>query len=400
MLVAHRRTDDPDVITIERTRLGGLTARTVREVVAQERRLLRSPNPVLHSTARMATRAIRVIERLDPDVIMLHWLGSRTLSVAQIGRLAAQRRPIAWVLHDTWAFCGAEHYPHGEGDRRFTDGYHRENRPPEERGIDLNRQTWDRKRRHWTSPMQLVAPSRWMAEQVRASALMGDWPVAVIPNPLDVDWWGAIPRTEARQRLGIEPDRRIILFGAFGGERDPRKGADLLRSALPRVVLRLTDMGREPLELVTFGGSLGTGRFGDLPVRSIGRLDDEALRLHYSAADVMVVPSRQDNLPQTAVESIACGTPVVGFRVGGLPDIVEERVTGRLVEPFSPLALAEGITWVLEDAHRSARLSVAARTSSSRWVPSSIAAAYARLLASASAPRPCPNTSMTSERHE
>jgi len=163
MLVARKVTDDPSVHTIARTAAGGRAGRLLRKVAAQERRLLRSPNPVLHSTARLPTRGLRRISEIDPDVILLHWLGSQTLSVAQIGRLAAQHRPIVWLLHDTWAFCGAEHYPHGEIDTRFIDGYRADNRPDGERGPDLNRRTWERKRRHWDTPIQLIAPSMWMA---------------------------------------------------------------------------------------------------------------------------------------------------------------------------------------------------------------------------------------------
>jgi glycosyltransferase involved in cell wall biosynthesis len=138
--------------------------------------------------------------------------------------------------------------------------------------------------------------------------------------------------------------------------------------------------GEGSLELITFGGPIGSDRVADVPVRSVGRLDDEGLRLHYSAADVMVVPSRQDNLPQTAVEPIACGTPVVAFKIGGLPDIVEDAHTGRLVEPFSPEALAEGIAWCIEDDGRHARLSAAARLSAERWEQTNIANQYLQLL--------------------
>jgi glycosyltransferase involved in cell wall biosynthesis len=366
MLVARKITDDPSVHTIARTDTGGRAGRLLRKVAAQERRLLRTPNPVLHSTARLATRALRRIGEIDPDVILLHWLGSQTLSVAQIGRLTAQHRPVAWLLHDTWAFCGAEHYPHGAIDTRFIDGYRADNRPDGERGPDLNRRTWERKRRHWNTSIQLIAPSRWMADHARRSALMGDWPIKVIPNPLDTDWWGRVSRAQARQQLGIPSHHRIVLFGAVGGERDPRKGADLLRRALPVLAKRLAGDTARPLELLTFGGPAGVERVGGVPVRSVGRLDDEGLRLHYSAADVMVVPSRQDNLPQTAVEPITCGTPVGAFSIGGLPDIIEDRHTGRLTEPFSPEALAEGIAWCIEDDERHAKLSGAARRSARR----------------------------------
>ena len=133
-------------------------------------------------------------------------------------------------------------------------------------------------------------------------------------------------------------------------------------------------------DVLTFGGPPGVDRVAGVTVRSVGRLDDEGLRLYYSAADVMVVPSRQDNLPQTAVEPTTCGTPVVAFAIGGLPDIVQDKVNGRLVEPFDVEKLAEAIIWVLSDSERHARLSDAARRHASRWDQRRVGRQYADLL--------------------
>lgn len=380
MLVARKYTDDPTVHTIASSQASALANRAAAKVVVTERRLLHTPNPVLHSTSRIPTAALRRIEQLDPDVVVLHWLGSRTMSVRQVGRLLAGGRPVAWRLPDTWAFCGAEHYPHGEDDTRFIDGYLPDNRLEGERGPDLNRRTWERKRRHWTHPAQIIAPSRWMADLSNRSALMGSWPTQVIPYPLDTVWWGALSRGEARARLGIPQDRRVVLFGAVGGEKDPRKGADLLRRAFPRVVERMTASGGTAPDLLTFGGPPGADRVAGVTVRSVGRLDDEALRLHYSAADVMIVPSRQEAFGQTASEAIACGTPVVAFAVGGLPDIVVDGVNGRLIPPFDIEQLAEAIAWVLSDSERHARLSAAAREHAAQWDQRTVGAQYAHLL--------------------
>lgn len=387
MLVSRKTTDDPAVLTLERTRIGSLSRKALRKLAARELRTLRTSNRVLHSVARVPTPALRHIEEIDPDVVLLHWIGSKTLSIGQIGRLA-RRRPTAWLLHDTWAFCGAEHYPDGDTDTRFVDGYRKDNRPKGEHGVDVNRSTWERKRRSWTRPIQLIAPSRWMADQARASALFGDWPVEVIPYPLDVGWWGGVSRATARRLLGIPQEHRIVLFGAVGGEKDARKGADLLRHALPVLQAEAAHDVQRPLELLTFGGKEGVEHVDGIMMRSVGPLDDEGLRLHYSAADVMVVPSRQDNLPQTAVESITCGTPVVAFAIGGLPDIVEDGVTGRLVEPFSHVALGRAIAWVIEDAVRHRALCEAAARSASRWNQETIARRYVEVLGELDVQRP------------
>ena len=383
MLVRRSVTDDPRVTEIQRSRASEAVNRLAKRVARSERGLFKTENRIIHSTARMPTPALRQIRQMNPDAVVLHWLGNSVLSIEQVGALTQSGVPVFWVLHDTWAFCGAEHYPHGESDRRFAEGYRRENRPSWESGFDVNRLTWNRKRRHWTHPIHLIAPSHWIAGLARSSALTSSWLTEVVPNPVDTRWWGASSREQARHELGISPRERMVLFGAMGGDKDPRKGADLLIAALASVSQNLSEEGRRSLKVFTFGGNKGVNRVADLTVRSVGRLDDEGLRRYYSAADVAVVPSRMDNLPQTAVEPIACGTPVVAFRIGGLPDIVTDGVTGRLVEPFSTEAMSEAIGWVLADDERRNALSHQARESADKWDAERVGGRLADVLAGA-----------------
>lgn len=335
----------------------------------------RSPNPVTHSVAALPSRLDRELNRAGADLLHLHWLQDEFLSIEAIGRL---RGPLVWTLHDTWPFCGSEHYPADAHDRRFTEGYGRANRPQGHRGLDLDRWVWRRKRRAWRGlrgRLQLIAPSRWMAEQARASALFAEWPCAVIPNAVP-EVYRPIPRALARQLLGWPNGRKVVLFGALGGGDDPRKGWDLLVPALGRLATE-----RPELEAAVLGQSAPPDAPDlPLPLRFLGRLhDDTSLALAYAAADVVVVPSRLDNLPQSASEALACGTPVVAFRQGGLADLVEHRVSGWLAEPFDPQDLAAGLAWCLDTpglAPSPERLA--------GWRPAAVAAAhralYARLL--------------------
>lgn len=377
MLVGRRLDDDASVEMLEGSRLARAGVSITRRLLDQEALLSPSRNGTFRSPGRMRTGALRRIGDLQPDVVLLHWLGSRMMSIQQIGQI---RRPLAWVLHDTWTFCGAEHYPHGDEDRRFVEGYRHGNRVAGERGFDLNRQTWERKRRHWKSPIRLVAPSNWMAQMARRSALACDWPSVVIPNPLEVGWWGGIDRRTARTQLDIPQDVTVLVFGALGGDTDTRKGADLLYAALGRLRRDVAMRGGLGLRVITFGGRRGFRRIGEHEVESVGHLDDEGLRTLYSAADVMVVPSRMDNLPQTAVEAIACGTPVVAFRIGGLEDIVDDYLNGRLADPYSPESLAESINWVLGSEERHRGLATAAGRSAAKWDPAVIASHYGDLI--------------------
>jgi glycosyltransferase involved in cell wall biosynthesis len=295
------------------------------------------------------------------------------LSVANIGRL---RKPMVWTLHDMWAFCGAEHYTE---DNRWRDGYTRSNRPSYEEGFDVNRWTWNRKREYWKHPMHIVAPSRWLADCARESVLFRDWPVSVIPNVLDTDIYQPLDKGFCRQALHLPADLRIILFGAIGGGRDPRKGYDLLQDALARLATR---GDAQNVLCVVFGQSAPQNPPAlPFPIRWMGHVhDDVTLALLYNAADVMVVPSRQENLPQTATEPQACGCPVVAFDCTGFSDAVEHRETGYLARAFDTEDMAEGLRWILEDADLRDTLGRAARSRALRlWAPEVVVPQYLRV---------------------
>lgn len=314
-------------------------------------------NPVLHSPAIAPTDWSGALGHDPGRVVHLHWVQKEFMSIADIGRL---RGPAVWTLHDMWAFCGAEHYA---DDPRWRSGYRSDNRPPHEARFDLNHWTWKRKKRHWQQPLQLVCPSRWLADCVRASALMHDWPVTVIPNPIDTESWRPLAKPLARQLLGLPLNAHLLLYSAHGGSRDPRKGFAQLREAVMAAKTRLPG-----LELLVCGQS--EPREPDIPglrTHYLGVLhDDISLRLACSAADALVIPSQMDNLPNSGVEALACGTPVVAFDVGGLPDIVLHRQNGFLAPPRDSAGLAEGIYWVLAEPARHLALGREARQHAER----------------------------------
>jgi glycosyltransferase involved in cell wall biosynthesis len=378
MFVLHRGTDDNRVIQAPPRPLAALLLQKLQcRWQSHARRGWSTENPVLHSFGKNSAGLVDELNASDADILNLHWI-SDMLSMADIGRL---RKPVFWTLHDMWAFCGCEHYTPDGDDARFRRGYRVDNRPAGETGPDLNRSAWVRKKKAWKQPMILIGPSRWIADCARESILFRGWPVHCIPNPLDLERWRPFPKDNARSLLCLPKDKRIVLFGAIGGEKDPRKGADLLRHALNE----LKNMGMD-FHLVVFGQSMPK----DLvpfayPVTYLGRLqDDFSMIAAYNSADVMVVPSRQEAFGQTASEAHACGVPVVAFKTGGLTDIVRHQVSGYLAEPHDVLSLAEGIGWVLHDDERLHSLGVAARALAERKFSASVVAeAYAELYAQA-----------------
>lgn len=333
-------------------------------------RLLKTSNPILHSPAILPSRWPHRLNGSDADVLHLHWVNAEMLSIANVGRL---RKPIVWTLHDMWAFCGAEHYTE---DNRWREGYTRNNRPSYEGGFDLNRWTWNRKRKNWRRPMHIVSPSHWLADCARESVLFRDWPISVIPNVLDTGMYQPLDRGFCREALTLPADQQIILFGAIGGARDLRKGYELLQDALERLATRVDVQN---VLCVVFGQSAPQNPPAlPFPTRWMGHVHDDAtLALLYNAADVMVVPSRQENLPQTATEPQACGCPVVAFDCTGFRDAVVHRETGYLARAFDTEDMAEGLRWILKDADLRDTLGRAARARALRlWAPEVVVPQY------------------------
>jgi glycosyltransferase involved in cell wall biosynthesis len=263
------------------------------------------------------------------------------LSISDISSI---KKPIVWTIYDMWPFCGAEHYTN---EYRWKHGYQSNNRPIYESGFDLNLWTWKRKIKNWKKPIHMIAPSYWLGNCVKESILMHDWPVQVIPLPIDINFWKPLKKNLARELLDLPKEVPLLLFGAVGGGHDPRKGFDLLLNSL-RLINK--DQHTKNLELVVFGEIepkvLPQINF---PIHYKGYLhDDISLRALYNAADVMIVPSRLEAFGQTASEAQACGTPVVAFNIGGLKDIILHLKTGYLAEAFDTQDLARGIKWTLE----------------------------------------------------
>lgn len=343
-------------------------------------RLQKSDNLNPRSGNWLPSAMANEINRSSADVVNMHWVAGETLSIEDIGRI---RKPVVWTLHDMWPFCGAEHYASDDESARWRSGYGAVNRPVGNHGLDLDRLVWQRKRRAWKRPMHIVAPSHWMAECARQSVLFRDCPVSVIPNVLDTAIYQPLNRDFCRQVLGLPADRPIILFGAIGGARDPRKGYDLLLDALTRLA---AIVNTQKMLCVVFGqGTPQSPPALAFPTRWMGYVHDDAtLALLYNAADVMVVPSIQENLPQTATEPQACGCPVVAFDCTGFRDAVKHRETGYLARTFDTEDMAIGLHWILEDADRRGRLGKAARQRALRlWAPDVVLQQYLQVYDSA-----------------
>lgn len=299
------------------------------------RAVLRKPAAFFADNQKNAFRSLSIlptglgkaINAMKPDIVHWHWVGSEAISVPEMAEVSA---PCVWTCHDEWAWCGAEHYA---ADARFASGY---------TGRDVDAVCYRRKERHWRdfAPV-LIGPSHWIAGRAKVGKLFGDTRTQVIHNTLDTEIFAPAEQAEARAQLGLPAEGKIVLFGAQGGGADPRKGFDLLTDALSKI----QHGGAADMRLVSFGGAEQKNyEIAGLPAQEIGQVrQEQKLAQLYNAADLFVAPSRVDNLPNTMLEALACGTPCAGFDIGGLPDLVSSPMEGELVPAYDCAALAAAI---------------------------------------------------------
>ncbi len=296
------------------------------------------------------------IVKINPDIINLHWINAGYLQIETITRF---NKPLVWTLHDMWPFTGGCHY--SNDCDRYTISCGICPQLGSNRDWDLSRWVWQRKAKAWKNTnLTIVALSSWLGKCARDSSLFKDLRIELIPNSLDTQQYRPINRQVARDILNLPQDKQLVFFGSLKATSNERKGFHLLQPALQDLS---KSEWKDRLELVIFGSSQPENppEFG-FKTHYLGTFNDDlSLALVYSAANVFVLPSVQDNLPNTIMEAIACGTPCVAFKIGGIPDLIEHEKNGYLAQPYKTEDLAQGIAWVLENEERHQKLSFRAR---------------------------------------
>ena len=293
-------------------------------------------------------------EHLPPhDVINLHWAAG-FVNQPTLFRTREPETPIVVTMHDMNAFTGGCHYDMGCG--RFVDECGRCPQLGSNRDGDLSRAIWHRKCDSYGArprrKLHFVANSTWLAGRASGSSLLRSHPISVIHYGLDTEVFRPLDRAPARQVLGIPSESRVLMFAADSVD-DERKGGQYLREALTHL--------KTPVFVLT----VGRGQppvMDKAPGLHLGLIESEPLiGLAYNTADVFVMPSIQEAFGQTALEAAACGTPVVGFNVGGIPEVVIHEETGLLCFARDAVELARAIDRLLSDDALRGRLSTNAR---------------------------------------
>ncbi|MBW4668520.1 MAG: glycosyltransferase family 4 protein [Cyanomargarita calcarea GSE-NOS-MK-12-04C] len=356
MLVQGKSTDDK-TIAGPKTRLAQGIARARITFDALPLKFYPQRDNTTFSVQWFPDKVAQNIANFSPDVINLHWMNEGYVQIETIAKL---RKPLVWTLHDMWAFTGGCHY-NQECDR-YTKSCGACPQLGSSKDGDLSRWVFQRKAKAWRNlNLTVVTPSLWLGNCARKSPLFQNYRIEVIPNGLDTAIYKPLSKQVARELLNLPQDKQLVVFGALQANSDSRKGLHLLQPAL----VNLSQSGlRDRLEIVIFGCNTPEvpPEFG-FKSHYLGTLrDDLSLALIYSAADVFIAPSTQENLANTVMESLACGTPCVAFNIGGMPDMIEHQKNGYLAQPYKIEDLAKGIAWVLENPERHQKLAENART--------------------------------------
>lgn len=293
--------------------------------------------------ANTGTDITRLREFQEADIIHLHWINQGMLSLSGIRKILRSGKPVVWTMHDAWPATAICHVT--LGCRRFTTRCRGCRLLGKGNSDDLSTTVWQQKQRMLADEnIYFVACSRWLETEAKASALLKGHKITSIPNPIDTHIYKKLNKKEARERLGLPQDRRLILF-ASQRVTTPLKGMDYLIEACRQ----LSD---SQCEVVILGGH-AEEVVEQLPLKAhpLGYVNDEQRIVDvYNAADVFVLPSLSENLPNTIMEAMACGLPCVGFKVGGIPEEIDHCRNGYVAEYRHAEDLARGIRWILDEA--------------------------------------------------
>lgn len=282
---------------------------------------------------------------MQADIINFHNLHGGFFNYLAIPRLT-NNKPAVYTLHDMWSFTGHCSYSYdcdkwkaGCGNCPYPHSY-----PGIER--DNTRLEWKlKKRTYQQSRLTIVTPSRWLASRAKES-MLNRFPIHHIPNGLDTDEYRPLEKEQCRAALGISRKTRVLLFVAQS-VADPRKGGGLLLKSLMTLPAKL----KSDCLLVTIGdGGEKVTRETGMKTLNLGYVSGDLIKsICYSAADIFLFPTKADNLPVVLQESMACGTPMISFNIGGVPDLVRHGITGYLAEPGDVAGLRECILQLLEN---------------------------------------------------
>ena len=341
MLVQEKNSDDSTVISLS-SKFQNITKKIRTRINRLPVNLYKHRSKTLFSSSLLGLRGVvKKINSRNPDIVHLHWVTGGMMTIEDLEKIKA---PIVWSLHDMWPFTGGCHYNEDclgyenkcgnckvLGSKKKND--------ISSKILIQKREVYDNKKN-----MTIVGLSNWIHQCSKSSTLFKYQKHINLPNSIDTTTFKPFDKSKARDIFKLPKNKKLILFGAVGATNDPRKGFKELCESLPY-------LSPQDKELVIFGNDkIQINSFG-LKTHYLGSIsNDSSLIKLFSAADLLIVPSLQENLSNIIMESLSCATPVVCFDIGGNKDLVRHKINGYLVKPFDASELGHGIEWILDSS--------------------------------------------------
>jgi len=299
------------------------------------------------SSGWVGMKSSRLINELNPDIANFHWL---TNGYFNLGDLSEIKCPIVLTMHDVWTITAGCHC--NLDCNLWLSGC--SNCPQlGELPFDFSNWLWARKLKiiQKLPDFTIVTPSKWLQAMAQESPILRGFEVRRIPNCLDQKIFCPGDKASIRNKLGIPLEKTVIAFGAVNAIETPYKGYKLLMDAL----WKLAEKAPYSYHLIIFGGVDNSKM--PFPATFMGNLlDEDSVADVYKLSDLFVSPSQQDNFPSTLLEAASCGLPLVGFNIGGVPEIIRHKENGYVAHAFDIIELARGIEWVTESKGRMTEL--------------------------------------------
>ncbi len=354
--VQKKLTKDISVKTYKKTTFNLLLRRSFSFVINKIRG---SNNDLSHNL--LESDILKEAECEKYDLINFHWIGGETLSINQITNL---KKKIILTLHDMWLMVGASHYLYNHPNKFFFKG--------EKLKISFfDKIVWSKKL-SLNGEIYIVTPSNWLKNLVKRSRLLNKFPVTVIPYSTNHNIFRPhlvkLNSINKEYRPHFKKKITKILFVSAARLNDYRKGFDLLDKAL-----RSNKIKNYKLFIV--------GKIKEKEKENINSnfvhlgevYNQKLLSMYYNLCDLLVIPSRLDNLPNVGIEAHSCGKPVVSFKVGGLQDIITHKKTGYLAKPYSITDFVNGINYTIKNKKK---LSINSLIKSKIWSEKNINKQY------------------------
>lgn len=303
-------------------------------------------------TASVGNDITKLREFQEADVIHLSWINQGMLSLKMIRKIIKSGKPIVWTMHDLWPATGICHYARG-CNRYCSSCGMCPLLPHKGSKNDLSAKIFRRKKAvYHDGNIHFVACSKWLEKQAKRSALFMGQRITNVPNPIDTHVFCKQDQQEARLTVELPADKRLILF-VSQRVTDERKGMAYFVDAIARLVAAHPEMKDNTAVAILGGHSEEVASRLALPAYPLGYMSDERKIVQvYNAVDAFVLPSLEDNLPNTIMEAMACGVPCVGFRVGGIPEMIDHQRNGYVAAYRDVDDLMLGIHWVLDEADK------------------------------------------------